>query len=75
VQPLIVSQHFWRENLRVKDLAMEMARRGHSGTVLTDLLGVSTSEYARRDFDRQRLLTQLEAWMREPPRNLQASQT
>jgi len=37
VQLLIVSQYFWPENFRVNDLAAEMARRGHSVTVLTGL--------------------------------------
>ena len=37
MQLLIVSQYFWPENFRVNDLATEMARRGHSVTVLTGL--------------------------------------
>src|SRR5438477_11513431 len=34
---LIVSHYFWPENFRVNDIASEMARRGHSVTVLTGL--------------------------------------
>jgi glycosyltransferase involved in cell wall biosynthesis len=32
---LILSQYFWPENFRINDLAAELARRGHSVTVLT----------------------------------------
>lgn len=32
---LILSQYFWPENFRINDLATELARRGHSITVLT----------------------------------------
>ena len=32
---LVVSQYFWPENFRVNDLVTELARRGHTVTVLT----------------------------------------
>lgn len=32
---LILSQHFWPENFRFNELAVELARRGHAVTVLT----------------------------------------
>ncbi len=34
---LIVSQHFWPENFRINDLAMNFSERGHDVTVLTGL--------------------------------------
>jgi glycosyltransferase involved in cell wall biosynthesis len=35
VRLLILSQYFWPENFRINELAAELARRGHSVTVLT----------------------------------------
>jgi glycosyltransferase involved in cell wall biosynthesis len=32
---LVLTQYFWPENFRINDLAVELARRGHSATVLT----------------------------------------
>lgn len=34
---LIVSQHFWPENFRINDLAIELSKRGNEVTVLTGL--------------------------------------
>lgn len=34
---LIVSQYFWPENFRINDLTQELAKRGHSVTVLTGI--------------------------------------